>query len=92
MFGLLSATCALQTAFYIPHTCCYQHMSFPGTLQHKKEKNLYICINKDGNPSQKVEGMSKHNVDTLKENQNNHHISNEVKDIMRKGHPLPQIS
>jgi hypothetical protein len=33
---LLSTTYALQTAFYIPLTYCYQHMNFPITLQNKK--------------------------------------------------------
>jgi hypothetical protein len=36
VYMLLPTTCALQIAFYIPHIYCYQHMSFPTTLQHKQ--------------------------------------------------------
>ncbi len=42
MFGLSFTTYALQIAFYISHTYCYQHMNFPDTLQHK---NTQLIIN-----------------------------------------------
>jgi len=32
------------------------------------------------------------NVNTQKENQDHQNNSNEVKDVMLKGHPIPQIS
>jgi hypothetical protein len=58
-----------------------------------KGRNLvYIYINKDGNPSTKSTRHVKANVNTQKENQNNQNSSNEVEDLMLKGHPLPQIS
>ncbi len=34
----------VQTTFYIPHTYCYQHMSFPTTLQHKKNLTNHKLI------------------------------------------------
>ncbi len=37
MSGLLPATCALQIAFYIPHTYCYQSFS-PPKLKRNKSK------------------------------------------------------
>ncbi len=37
MSGLLPATCALQTAFYIPHTYCYQSFP-PPKLERNKSK------------------------------------------------------
>jgi hypothetical protein len=45
----------------------------------------------DGNPSTKSTRHVEANVNTQKENQNNQN-SNEVEDLMLKGHPLPQIS
>jgi hypothetical protein len=35
MSGLLPATCALQIAFYIPHTYCYQSFSPPKLKRNK---------------------------------------------------------
>jgi hypothetical protein len=46
----------------------------------------------DGNPSAKSTRHVEANVNTQKENQNNQNSSNEVEDLMLKGHPLPQIS
>jgi hypothetical protein len=37
MSGLLLATCALQIAFYIPHTYCYQSFP-PPKLKRNKSK------------------------------------------------------
>jgi hypothetical protein len=56
------------------------------------EKTLYIYINKDGNPSTKSTRHVEANVNTQKENQNNQNSSNEVEDLMLKGHPLPKIT
>jgi hypothetical protein len=53
---------------------------------------MYIYIYKDGNPSTKSSRHVKANVNTQKENQNNQNNSNEVEDLMLKGHPLPQIN
>ncbi len=65
------------------------------TYRHSNqlEKTLYIYIytNMDGNPSTKSTRHVEANVNTQKENQNNQN-SNEVEDLMLKGHPLPQIS
>jgi hypothetical protein len=52
---------------------------------------LYIYINKDGNPSTKSTRHVEANVNTQKENQDHQNSNNEVKDIMLKRHPLPQI-
>jgi hypothetical protein len=46
---------------------------------------------------QKVQGMFKRHVDAnvntnQKENQDHQNNSNEVEDVMLKGHPMPQIS
>jgi len=59
-----------------------------------KEKVLYIYIyiNKDGNPSKKSTRHVEANVNTRKENQDQLIYSNEVEDVMLKGHPLPQIN
>jgi hypothetical protein len=53
---------------------------------------LYLYINKDGNPSTKSKRHVDVNVNKLKENQDHQNNSNEVEDIMLKGHPMPQIS
>jgi hypothetical protein len=53
---------------------------------------IYIYINKDGNPSTKNTKHVEENVNTRKENQDHQNSSNEVEDVMLKGHPLPQIS
>ncbi len=58
-----------------------------------RRKTLYVYIIKDGNPSTKSTRHVKANVNTWKENQNNNQISsNEVEDLMLKGHPLQQIN
>jgi hypothetical protein len=59
----------------------------------KSKRNLvYICINKDGNPSIRNTRHVEANVNIRKENQNNLNNSNEMEDVMLKGHPLPQIN
>jgi hypothetical protein len=50
-----------------------------------------ININKDGNPFTSTRHVEA-NVNTQKENQDHQNNSNEVEDVMLKGHPLPQIS
>jgi hypothetical protein len=52
---------------------------------------LHIYINKDGNPTTKGTRHVEANVNTQKENQDHQNSSNEVEDVMLKGHPLPQI-
>ncbi len=49
-------------------------------------------INKDGNPSTKSTRHVDANVSTQKENQEHQNNSNQVEDLMLKGHPMPQIS
>jgi len=56
-----------------------------------KEKTC-IYINKDGNPFTKSTRHVDANVNTPKKNQNHQNGNNEVKDIMLKGHPMPQIN
>jgi hypothetical protein len=51
--------------------------------------HVYIYIYKDGNPSTKNTRHVEASVNTQKENQNN---SNEIENLMLKGHPHPQIS
>ncbi len=41
---------------------------------------------------QKIQGMSKANVNTRNENEDHQNSSNEMEDVMLKGHPLLQIS
>jgi ABC-type xylose transport system substrate-binding protein len=53
--------------------------------------NIYK-INKDGNPSTKNTRHVGANVNTQKEDQNNQNNSNEVENLMLKGHRLLQIS
>jgi len=53
---------------------------------------IYIYINKDGNPSTKNTMHVETNVNTRKENQDNQNSSNEMEDVMLKGHPFPQIN
>jgi len=48
-------------------------------------------MNKDGNPSTISTRHVEANVNTREENQSNQNSSNEVEDLMLKGHPLPQI-
>ncbi len=54
--------------------------------------SLYIFINKDGNSSTKCTRHVDANVNTQKENQNHQNSTNEMEDVMLKGHPMPQIS
>jgi len=54
--------------------------------------NLYIYINKDGNPSTKCTRHVDANANTQKENQDRQNSSNEVEDVMLKKNPMPQIS
>ncbi len=51
-----------------------------------------MYIHKDGNPSTKSTGHVNANVNIQKENQDHRNDSNEVEDIMLKGHPMPQIN
>jgi hypothetical protein len=51
-----------------------------------KEKPVYICINKDGNPSTISTRHVKANINTGENKQNNR---NEVEDLMLTGHALP---
>ncbi len=53
---------------------------------------IYIYINKDENPSTKSTRHVDANVNTQKDNQGHQNNSNLVKDVMLKGHPMPQIS
>jgi hypothetical protein len=48
-----------------------------------------VCINKDGNPSTKCTKHVDANANTRKENQNHQNNTNEVEDVMLKGHPMP---
>jgi hypothetical protein len=52
----------------------------------------YIYIKKDGNRSTKSTRHVEANVNTHKENQDHQNSSNELEDVMLKGHPLPQIN
>ncbi len=52
----------------------------------------YIYINKDGNPSTQNTKHVDANVNTWKENQDHQNSSNEVEDVMLKGHPMPHIN
>jgi hypothetical protein len=58
----------------------------------KEQTFIYIYINKDGNPSTKSTRHINANVNTRKENQDHQNSSNEVEDVMLKGHPMPQIN
>jgi hypothetical protein len=53
-----------------------------------------MYINKDGNPFTKNTRHVDVNVNTQKGNQDHQNSSNnsEVKDVMLKGHPMPQAS
>jgi hypothetical protein len=56
-------------------------------------KTMYIYTYKQGWKSiHKKYKTCKKNANTWKENQKNQNNSNEMKDVMLKGHPLPQIS
>jgi hypothetical protein len=62
-------------------------------LQNTKiKKDLYIYINKDGNPSTKTTRHVDANVNARKENVNHQNNNNELEDVMLKGHPMPQMS
>jgi hypothetical protein len=51
-----------------------------------------IYIYKDGNPSTKSTRHVDAKVNTQKENQGHQNNSNEMEDIMLKGHPMPQTN
>jgi hypothetical protein len=51
-----------------------------------------VCVNKDGNPFTKSTRHANANVNTQKENQDHQNSSNEVEDIMLKGHRMLQIN
>jgi hypothetical protein len=53
---------------------------------------LNIYIDKDGNPSTKSIRHVDAKVNTQKENQGHQNNSNEVEDVMLKGHPMSQIN
>jgi hypothetical protein len=53
---------------------------------------MHIYKNKDRIPSTKNTRHVKTNVNTRKENQNHQNSSIELKNVMLKGHPLPQIN
>jgi hypothetical protein len=55
-------------------------------------EDLYIYINKDGSLFIKNTRHVNANVNTRKENQDHQNNCNEVKNMMLKGHPMPQIS
>ncbi len=63
---------------------------FPGVLEEKPF--IYIYINKDENPSTKSTRHGQANVNSQEENQNNPKSSNEIENLMLKGHPLPHIT
>ncbi len=64
----------------------YNYFKFPIM---SLRNHVYIYIYKDGNPSTKNTRHVEASVNTQKENQNN---SNEIENLMLKGHPHPQIS
>jgi hypothetical protein len=53
---------------------------------------MYIYKNKDGNPSTKSTRHVDANANTQKENQDHQNSSNEVEDVMLKGHHVPQLN
>jgi len=53
---------------------------------------IYIYRNKDGNPFIKNTRHVEANVNMRRENLDNQNSSNEMEDVMLKGHPLPQIN
>jgi hypothetical protein len=61
-------------------------------INSKKLLRIYIYINKDENPSTKSTRHVDANVNTQKENQNHQNNSNEMENIMLKGHLMPQIN
>jgi hypothetical protein len=54
--------------------------------------NMYIYMNKDGNPSSKSTRHINANVNTWKENQDHQNSSNEVEAVMLRVQPMPQMS
>ncbi len=66
----------------------YNYFKFP-IMSLRNHVYIYIYIYKDGNPSTKNTRHVETSVNTQKENQNN---SNEIENLMLKGHPHPQIS
>jgi hypothetical protein len=53
---------------------------------------IYIYINKDRIPSTKSTRNVDAKVNTQKENQGHQNNSNEMEDVMLKGHPMPQTN
>ncbi len=58
----------------------------------KGENHIYIIINNDGNPFTKNIRHDEANVNTQEENQNDQNNNNQIKDLMLKGHPPPQLN
>jgi hypothetical protein len=58
----------------------------------KRENRVCVYIYRNENPSTKSTRRVEANLNTLKENQNNQNSTNEVENLMLKGHHLPQIS
>jgi len=76
-----------------PYTCTCKGVAFACRWEEVKEESLYTYICKQGWKS--IHKKYKHvetNVNTKKENQNNQNNTNEVEDLMLKGHCLPQMS
>jgi hypothetical protein len=61
-------------------------------MYNDEVENMYIYINKNRSLFTKSTRHVNANVNTLKENQDYQNNSNEVKDVMLKGHSMPQIS
>jgi hypothetical protein len=60
-------------------------------MEKERKPFIYICINRDENPSTESTRHVEANLNTLKD-QNNQNSSNEVEHLMLKGHHLSQIS
>jgi hypothetical protein len=72
--------------FALVHTLC---MKVGG--QQGSPRATFKGENLDGNPCTKSTRHVEANVNTREEDQDNQNSSNEVEDVMLKGHPLPQI-
>ncbi len=70
----------------------YYFISMTDVQQKIIHKNTKSFINKERNSSTKSTRDVEANVNTRKENQDFQNSSNEVKDVLLKGHPLSQIS
>ncbi len=60
-------------------------------IRHGVQTNIYKLTKMEIHPQKNIRHV-KANVNPRNENQDNQNISNEVEDIMLKGHPLPQIN